>query len=189
MLKDNLKDSLIEFIEDMNIDEQYEIFTEYCEKNKYYDDMPEPIEEFNDLCCGMSPLDIISEYGSFNVNCEYFYNSIYGVEEWEGIETNSTIGEVVNYIIKNDNDLYNPEIRKILDNKTKVNIDELNRIAYEIAIESYINEFCAYTEDFEDEKGNKKGFEELTIEEIKTIEEAIHENKIMFNVDGEIIEE
>lgn len=110
-----LKEELMELIEGMDINEQYSIFCEYCEKSGYYDNRPESMIFFDDLCSGMTPTEILETYSDV-VNCDYFYFNGYGnPDSWEGIETNSSIEEVVYYIIENDDDLYNGDIRDLLD--------------------------------------------------------------------------
>ena len=113
-----MREKLIELLNDMSVDEQYIIFCEYCDKARYYDDRPECVGSIDELCCGMKPTDIISQYEDLNLSWDYFYFNGYGnVEEWEGIESNSSIEEVVDFIIDNDEDLYNDDIREILDDE------------------------------------------------------------------------
>mgnify|MGYP001861285896 CR=1 FL=1 len=110
-----LREELMELIEGMDINEQYSIFCEYCEESGYYDDRPESSIDFDELCCGMTPTEILEKYSDI-VYCDYFYYDGYGnPTEWDGIETNSSIEEVVDYIIENDEDLYNSDIRDLLD--------------------------------------------------------------------------
>lgn len=107
-------EKVTEIIEDMDLNEQYSIFTEYCQNNNLYDDMPEYVDNIDDLASGMSPTEILEKFGDIDLSWNYFCFNGYGnVEEWNGIDY---ISEVVDYIIENEDSLYNDDIQEVLDN-------------------------------------------------------------------------
>lgn len=120
-----LEERLTNYIEGMTISEQFSIFREYCECIGYYDDCPEYTENIDDYYYGMKPTEIIRRYGDVNLDWDYYYIDGYGDAcEWDGIETNSSIEEVVDYIINNDNDLGNADIRDILEEEVEEEEEE-----------------------------------------------------------------
>ena len=122
MFKENeARKKITEIIEEMEINEQYYLFCEYCENANYYDDMPESVDSIDELCCGMKPSEIISTYGDMDLRWNYFQFNGYGYAiEWEGIDC---VSDVVDYIIENENALENDDIQEILDKYT--NTEEL----------------------------------------------------------------
>ena len=117
-----MNEKITTIIEEMNIDEQYYLFCEYCEKANYYDDRPESVDSIDELFCGMKPSKILDKLEGLNTNWDYFCFNGYGnVEQWEGIDD---IIEVVDYIIKNEDALENEDIQEILDRYTRT--EELN---------------------------------------------------------------
>lgn len=116
MTKKELYDKVVELLQNMNIDEQFEVFCEYCISCNLCDDMPNIVNEydFNVMCRGMKATEILSIYRDLDFSWDYYYFSIYGVEKWEGIETTSTYDEVGVYIVENLDSCYNKEIEELL---------------------------------------------------------------------------
>ena len=114
MFKENeARKEITEIIEEMGIDEQYYLFCEYCEEANYYDDMPERVDDIDELYYGMKPSEILYKLKGLNTSWDYFcYNGYGNVEEWEGIDY---ISDVVDYIIENENALENDDIQEVLD--------------------------------------------------------------------------
>lgn len=111
-----LREELTNYIEEMTVNAQYAIFCEYCEKMGYYDDRPEYTSSIDDYCMGMKPSEIIEKYGSLDLSWDYYYIDGYGdIEEWDGIETNSSVEDIVDFIIDEDDDLNDVFIRDLLD--------------------------------------------------------------------------
>lgn len=122
-----LESRLTELIEGMGVDEQYEIYREYCINTNNYDDEPLVCDEytFDSLCYGMKPSEIVENYGDIDFSWDYFIDGIYGVEEWCGIDY---VSDVVDYIMRNEDNLTNSEIWNLLDDFDK----ELEDYVYEI---------------------------------------------------------
>ena len=117
MFKENeARKKITEIIEEMEINEQYYLFCEYCEECNMYDDRPEMVSEIDDLLCGMKPSEIIEKYGDLNTNWDYFNYDVYGnVQEWTGIDY---VSDVVNEIISKETSFENDDIQEILDKYT-----------------------------------------------------------------------
>ena len=108
------REEIIEAIKDMDIDEQYYLFCQYCEDADCMDDMPESSDDIDEMWTGCKPSEILEHMDGYDNRWDYYSFDGYGhVQEWEGIEYPS---EVADYIIDNDNDLSNDDIRDILDN-------------------------------------------------------------------------
>lgn len=114
MNRDEALKQIKEVIENLSTTEQYYVYTEYCESNNDYDDMPYPCDEYtiNDLCCGLDASDIIRRYGDINFGWDYVIFGIYGNEEWEGIEYPSDVAE---WMLDNEYDCGISEIENIID--------------------------------------------------------------------------
>ena len=69
--EDEVRKEIEEIIDGMDIDKQYSLFCEYCEKANYYDDRPASVDSIDELCCGMKPSEIISTYGDMDLGWEY----------------------------------------------------------------------------------------------------------------------
>lgn len=89
------------------------IHNEYCRNMGYFDDEAINYEQLDDLCCGMSPTEIIEKYGACD-GMEWFKFNGYGYPEefsWADVDT-ETIAE---YCVENEEDFYESDIREILD--------------------------------------------------------------------------
>lgn len=136
-----LESRLTELIEGMGVDEQYEIYKEYCMNTSNYDDEPFVCDEstLDDLCYGMRPSEIVERYGDIDFSWDYFIDGIYGVEEWCGIDY---VSDVVDYIMRNEDNLMNNEIWDLLDN--------FNKELYDYIYEIYENDSTLVFEELKD---------------------------------------
>jgi hypothetical protein len=134
-------------IEEMNIDEQFYLFRQYREDVDYYDDMPERVEDIDELYCGMTPSEILDELEGLNTNWDYFCFNEYGnVEQWEGIDC---ISDVVDYIIENENELGNDDIQEVLDKYTstqefyieKEDVNKVGKVVQELELKILSEEY------------------------------------------------
>lgn len=111
--KTRMNEEITTIIEEMNIDEQFWLFRQYCEDANCYDDMPERVEDIDELFDGMKPSEILDKLEGLDTCWDYFCFNGYGnVEQWNGIEY---VSEVVDYIIENENALDNDDIQEVLD--------------------------------------------------------------------------
>lgn len=107
------RQQIIDAIDNMDIDDQYALFCQYCEDANYMDDMPESSYEIDDIWSGCKPSELLEKMDGYDSDWDYYCFDGYGnVQEWEGIEYPS---DVADFIIDDDNSLYNDDIRNILD--------------------------------------------------------------------------
>lgn len=72
--------------------------------------------EFNEVMCDVKPLDIVEALdGNFNSMDDYFCDDIYGLSSFDDIYDIVDDDELIEYIMEEDDDVDNPEIREILD--------------------------------------------------------------------------
>lgn len=107
----------------MSIDEQFSIMCEYCDSNNYCDDMPYVCDEWtvDDLCSGLKPHDIIEKYRDIDFSWDYMVFTIYGVEEWVGIDY---IDEVAEWILDTESDCGVMELESIIEEYNSEDDDE-----------------------------------------------------------------
>lgn len=115
--REDLREEILEDIENvlngMWVDEQYGIYKEYSINATYYDEEPFTIDEIDEFCCGLKPLEILERFEGIDLSWDYFCFDAYGnVEEWEGI---SDADEVAEWMLDNEEDCSCNEIRNIID--------------------------------------------------------------------------
>lgn len=115
-------------INDMPLDNQCWLWNEYCNNNCYYDDTVYTDMEFDELCYGLTPTEIIEKYGENSCVPSYYQFTMYGMEEWEGIDY---VNDVVDYILDNEDDLDNIDIECLLDEYR----EELDALEEELEVE------------------------------------------------------
>src|SRR5574344_2779964 len=149
MFKENeARKEITEIIEEMDINEQYSLYCEYCEKANYYDDRPESVDSIDELCCGMKPSEIISTYGDMDLGWDYFQFNGYGYPiEWEGIDC---VSDVVDYIIENENGLENDDIQEILDKYTSTEELYIEKEDFDKVVSKLESQEIAYEYDDEE---------------------------------------
>lgn len=115
-----MKEKILELLEDMHESDLLSVHREYLDAVNGYDDYIYSMDEFDDILTGQTPERIACRvfYGDFNPNSDYFkfnaygnLQSIYCCELLEYIY----IDDIADYIIKNNDSLYNDEIQDILD--------------------------------------------------------------------------
>lgn len=111
---EKIKDVLLNYLSD---NEMVYIHNNYCDKNRYYDDIIYFMNEFNDVVNPMSPLELIETYGDIDTSHPYFVFTIYGAESFNYYDNAPTTyyDEIAEYILDYDEDFGNNEIREVLD--------------------------------------------------------------------------
>lgn len=114
------EDKVRAVIDDMNSSDVVELWNEYCDKQKYFEDRYLYMDEFNDLFCGSTPLKIaeVVYQEDFNPMHDYFKDGIYGVTSYEDAYDcvcDMDLNSLVDYIVDNDEDFHNSDIREALD--------------------------------------------------------------------------
>lgn len=131
-----MENKLMELFKGMDDSEIIDVWREYCSNTNNYDDEIFTMDYFNELYANDDPEeiarrcfyghDIYGDESSFNPNREYFYLNGYGNPvslDYIGYNEYADrfmcdrldIDSMIDYIIENDNDLYNDDIREILD--------------------------------------------------------------------------
>lgn len=101
-----------ELLDDMTESELVYVHNEYCDDVCYYDDKIESYDNLDELCYGMRPTEIIENFGELSYGC-WFTCGVY-ITEVDPFDT-IDIDEIANYCVENDTDLYNNDIRNILN--------------------------------------------------------------------------
>ena len=124
----DMREEMIEMLADMDDWELTGVHNEYCQKVNYTDDMIYDMSMLNEFYHGKDPLDILLDAynGAFNPNDDWFRWNGYGnlestdrpVDDWIEID------DIADYIIENDDALYNDDIRDLLDEIEAENEEE-----------------------------------------------------------------
>lgn len=113
-----MREEIREIIDNMNADEQVAIHNRYCDEVGYSDDEIFSMDEINEWLAGKDPDEILrmAFYGDFRPCDEYFcFNGYANLESTDYPDEWIDIDDIVDYIIDNDEDFDNDEIRDILD--------------------------------------------------------------------------
>ena len=115
-----MNEKILELLEEMNESDLLSVYREYLDAVNGYDDYIYSIDEFDEILTGQTPEWIACRifYGDFNPNIEYFkfdgYGNLQSVYSYE-LKEYIYIDDIADYIIENNDSLYNDEIQEILD--------------------------------------------------------------------------
>lgn len=118
MTTEKLEANITEYLESLRSSELLSIHSELCSAANYYDDEVFSMDDFEEIVSGWKPLELAQRifYGDFNPNRDYFYFNGYGnLVSTDYPEDLIDISEIVSYIIENDDELFDDEIREMLD--------------------------------------------------------------------------
>ena len=118
MTTEKLEANITEYLESLRSSELLSIHSEFCSAANYYDNEVFNMDNFEEIVSGWKPLELAQRifYGDFNPNRNYFYFNGYGnLVSTDYPEDLIDISEIVSYIVENDDELYNDEIREMLD--------------------------------------------------------------------------
>lgn len=116
-----------DLLENMSESQLYIIANEYFDKTEYYDDRIYDIDEFDEIMSGMSPWDIAAKvfYGDFRPNDNYFkFDGYANLQSFDYISDEVDLEEIADYIVDNDEDFDNSDIREILDEENEEDEEE-----------------------------------------------------------------
>ena len=116
-----------DLLENMSESKLFTIYNEYLDKTEYYDDRIYDMEEFDEIMSGMSPSDIALKifYGDFRPNDHYFkFDGCANFQSFDYISDEVDLEEIADYIVDNDEDFNNSDIREILDEENEEDEDE-----------------------------------------------------------------
>ena len=121
----NAREEVLEMLRDMNDSDLVAVHNEYCDKVSYYDDRIYDMYEINDLLYGRSPLEIITDARDVDANDSYIRYDGYGnLESTDYPQDWMDLDEIADYIVENDEALYNDDIRDLLDEIEAENEEE-----------------------------------------------------------------
>lgn len=110
-----MKTKIIEYLENLDDQTLLELHNDYCDHNSYYDDHIYYMSDLNELLYGKAPSEIIDLAGDINTNDDYLQYTIYGVQSFDRISDYVDLDALADYIIDEDEDLNDDELREILD--------------------------------------------------------------------------
>ena len=103
------------------------IYNEYLNKTNYYDDRIYDMNEFDEIMFGMSPSDIALKifYGDFRPNDHYFkFDGCANFYSFDYLSDKIDFEEISDYIVDNDEDFDDIDIREILDEENDEDEEE-----------------------------------------------------------------
>lgn len=123
------REKLIDFIQEMDYRDVVALHNEYCYKTNCFDDEIFTIDQLDELCNGQDAEWIANRvyFGDYNPSAEYLkfsaygnFQSIFNHELFDYIDEN----EIADYILENNDHLYNDDILYILDDIEEDSDDE-----------------------------------------------------------------
>ena len=112
MIVENIKEVVEHFKEDKLV----ELWNEFCNKN-YYEEVIGYIsdDEINDFFSNKTPAELIRMGSNVDLDNKYFYFHLGELNTTDNIFDVVDIDELIDYIIYNDNDCNDTDIRDLLD--------------------------------------------------------------------------
>ena len=117
MIVENIR----EVVEDFKEDKLVELWNEFCNKN-YYEEVIYYLsdDEINDFFSNKTPAELIRMGSNLDLDNKYFYFHLDELNTTDNIFDVVDIDELVDYIIDNDNDCNDTDIRDLLDELEEV---------------------------------------------------------------------
>lgn len=115
----NYISAITEIIDAMDDSEKISLHNEYCSETNNMDDYIYSMDEFDEIMDGMKPWEIArAAYysGKFCPAHDYFWFNGYGnLESDDFCPSIIYPSDIADYIVRNDDDMGNDEIREVLD--------------------------------------------------------------------------
>lgn len=117
MIVKNIK----EVVEDFREEKLVELWNEFCDKN-YYEERIDYLsdDEINDYFSNKTPAELIRMGSDVDLDNKYFYFHLDELNTTDNVFDVVDIDELVDYIIDNDNDCNDTDIRDLLDELEEV---------------------------------------------------------------------
>ena len=115
---DEKVEAIKNIIEDMDDSDAVALHNEYCYETNNYDDEIIEMERFDEICEGMTPIEIANHifYGDFNPNHEYFHYDGYGNFESTNYPTDWIYpGDIAREVVDREESFGNDEIQEEID--------------------------------------------------------------------------
>ena len=108
-------------VEDFKENKLVELWNEFCDKNCYEERIWYLSDyEINDLFSNKTPAELIRMGSNLDLDNKYFYFHLNELNTTDNIFDVVDIDELVDYIIDNDNDCNDTDIRDLLDELEEV---------------------------------------------------------------------
>ena len=127
-IRNQIEDLVFDTIDNMSDSEMIDLWNEYCNDNGYYDDRIEHFNEgvFNDLMSGKTPYEIYqiidnSDISFFDDYCRY---NGYELNTFSDIYDSIDTGDLVEWVIEEENDLCNFDINELYNKLSNEDEDE-----------------------------------------------------------------
>lgn len=117
MIAENIR----EVVECFKEDKLVELWNEFCDKN-YYEERIYYLsdDEINDFFSNKTPVELIRMGSDVDLDNKYFYFYLNELNTTDNIFDVVNVDELVDYIIDNDNDCNDTDIRDLLDELAEV---------------------------------------------------------------------
>lgn len=117
MIAENIR----EVVECFKEDKLVELWNEFCNKN-YYEEVISYLsdDEINDFFSNKTPAELIRMGSDVDLDNKYFYFHFDELNTTDNIFDVVDVDELVDYIIDNDNDCNDTDIRNLLDELAEV---------------------------------------------------------------------
>ena len=110
-----------EVVEDFKENELVELWNKFCDENYYEEGICHlSDDEINDLFSNNTPAELIRMGKDIDLDNKYFYFHLNELNTTNNIFEVVDIDEIVDYIIDNDDDCYDIDIRGLLDELEEV---------------------------------------------------------------------
>ena len=114
------KEAIVSVLDNLEVEELICIYNEYLDNCNRYDDHIYSIDSLDEVCHGQTAEWIANRifYGDYHPLAQWFIFNGYGnIQSIWGYEINEYIDalDIADYCIDNDDNLYNDDIREILD--------------------------------------------------------------------------
>lgn len=92
------------------------IWNEYCDKNKNFDDRIFQMGELDDYVGKGYATEILDRFSDdFSIRDDYFVETIYGIESFNVVDEYIYFDDLVEYIVRNEEDFGMDRIREIFE--------------------------------------------------------------------------
>ena len=108
-------------VEDFKENKLVELWNEYCDKN-YYEERLYYLsdDEINDLFSNKTPAELIRMGSDVDLDNKYFYFHLNELNTTDNVFDVVDVDEIVDYIIDNDDDCNDMDVRTLLDELEEV---------------------------------------------------------------------
>ena len=114
-----LKERILEELQELPNTEQIQIHNAWCEAEKYYDDYIERVDDIDELYSGFTPLEILERFSGINMAEDYYIINGYGhAESFDYYDTECPCQDfqgIADYCARNQDSLDNARIQEVID--------------------------------------------------------------------------